>query len=107
MTRRSAWRNSGPTDWPGAAFLVRHRVMPGRVEEAEAIFRWLATEISPDTCVNVMGQYRPEVPVGRISSDGSLRYAEINRGPTREEISAASVAARAAGLWRLDDRRAE
>ena len=45
--------------------LVRHLVMPGQTEEAAAIFRWLSEEISPDTYVNVMGQYRPEYEVAR------------------------------------------
>jgi hypothetical protein len=40
--------------------LVRHLVMPGQEDEAAAIFGWLAREVSPDTYVNIMGQYRPE-----------------------------------------------
>ena len=30
------------------------------------------------------------------------RHAEIDRTPTREELDAASAAARDAGLWRFD-----
>jgi len=40
--------------------LVRHLVMPGQTDETAAIARWLADEISPDTYLNVMGQYRPD-----------------------------------------------
>ncbi|HEX2064536.1 MAG TPA: radical SAM protein [Acidimicrobiales bacterium] len=78
--------------------IVRHLVMPGQEEEAAAIFSWLASELSPDTYVNVMGQYRPEYKV----DDG--RYGDINRGPLSSEMEAAYSAARRAGLWRFDQR---
>jgi len=76
--------------------LVRHLVMPGLVEESAAIFEWLAQEVSPDTYVNVMGQYRPSNLVD------SAHFGEINRRPTAAETSAAWRAARQAGLWRFD-----
>jgi putative pyruvate formate lyase activating enzyme len=86
--------------------LVRHLVMPGLFEESRQILEWLAREISPDTFVNIMSQYRPEHLVGRTPGnvDGacSARYAEIDRRPTREEIEHAYGAARQAGLWRFD-----
>jgi putative pyruvate formate lyase activating enzyme len=84
--------------------LVRHLVMPGQLEEARAIFRWLATEISPDTFVNIMGQYRIEYQVGALAADGTPRYADIARRPENGEIGEAFEAAREAGLWRFDDR---
>ncbi|HSF85648.1 MAG TPA: radical SAM protein [Acidimicrobiia bacterium] len=77
--------------------LVRHLVMPGQLDEASEIFRWLANELSPDTYVNVMGQYRPEHKVA-----GNDRYTDVNRRPTGREIGAAHRAARNAGLWRID-----
>lgn len=83
-----------------SGLLVRHLVMPGQTGQAAAIFRWLATEISPDTYVNIMGQYRPEHRV-----PGNHHYADIDRGPTRQEMEAAFEAARQAGLWRFDTRR--
>jgi putative pyruvate formate lyase activating enzyme len=79
--------------------LVRHLVMPGQLDESTAIFRWLAEEISPHTFINIMGQYRPEHEVGRDE-----RYEDINRRPTRDELAAARESARAAGLWRFDER---
>ena len=90
--------------------LVRHLVMPGHIEESRAIFRWLAEEISPDTFVNIMGQYQPNYEVGKIAAThrrdaGSVRYVEINRGPLEVELREAYDAARAAGLWRFDERR--
>jgi putative pyruvate formate lyase activating enzyme len=84
--------------------LVRHLVMPGQGDETEAILRWLAAEVSPDTYVNVMAQYRPEHEVEGMARDGRIKYPEIARAPTAEEIEAALCAARAAGLWRLDAR---
>ncbi len=84
--------------------LVRHLVMPGQVEESAAIFEWLAREVSPDTYVNVMGQYRPEYQVGEIARSGQVKYGEVDRRPYQEEMEAAYEAARRAGLWRFDER---
>ncbi len=82
--------------------LVRHLVLPGHLDETESILNWLAGEISPDTFVNVMGQYRPAYRVGRVLRDGTIRYADIARRPSLTELAAAAAAARRAGLWRLD-----
>jgi putative pyruvate formate lyase activating enzyme len=84
--------------------LVRHLVMPGQTEEVTAIFRWLSEEISPDTYVNVMGQYRPEYEVGAISSNSDKKYSEIDRCLEQNEMARAHHAARDAGLWRFDER---
>ncbi len=84
--------------------LVRHLVMPGQEEEAAAIFRWLAEEVSPDTWVNIMGQYRPEYQVGSPGRDGRPRHPEIDRRPDSREMKAAMASARDAGLWRFDQR---
>ncbi|MHC5114598.1 MAG: radical SAM protein [Planctomycetota bacterium] len=89
--------------------LVRHLVMPGQLDEAREIFRWLATEVSPDTYVNVMSQYHPDYEVGRVAAAGrrdagTTRYVQINRTPRSVELDAARSAARDAGLWRFDER---
>ncbi|MCL6506655.1 MAG: radical SAM protein [Bryobacteraceae bacterium] len=76
--------------------LVRHLVMPGGIAGTEAIMRFLAEEVSPDTYVNVMGQYHPD---GRVGPD---QYTEINRRISAQELEEAVAAARRAGL-RLDD----
>jgi putative pyruvate formate lyase activating enzyme len=96
----------GPDGLAKRGVLVRHLVMPGQTDEAAAIFEWLAREVSPDTYLNIMGQYRPEHLVGQTDPSGSARYAEINRRPLAEEMEAARAAARQAGLWRFDERRA-
>jgi putative pyruvate formate lyase activating enzyme len=76
--------------------LVRHLVMPGGVAGSAEIMEFLATEISPDTYVNIMDQYRP---CGRAGKDPT-----INRRLTAQEYRAAVKAAQRAGLRRLDPR---
>jgi putative pyruvate formate lyase activating enzyme len=105
-TVREMHRQVGPLmfDDDGLAqrgLLVRHLVMPDALEDAAAIYRWLATEISPDTYVNVMDQYRPEGSVLR-SPD---KYPELGRTLNQGEHEAALEAARGAGLRRIDVRR--
>jgi putative pyruvate formate lyase activating enzyme len=95
----------GPDGLARRGVLVRHLVMPGHEDEAAAIFDWLGREISPDTYVNVMGQYRPEYRVGEIARDGRPGYAEIGRRPHPSEMEAALESARRYGLWRFDERR--
>ena len=95
----------GPDGLARRGVLVRHLVMPGQTDEAAAIFEWLARDVSPDTYVNVMGQYRPDNQVGQIAANGSVKHPELRRGPTPEEMAAAYAAARRAGLWRFDERR--
>ncbi len=56
-----------------------------------------------------MSQYRPDYEVGQIAVEGrrdagAVRYQEVNRVSFVNEIDAAHEAARAAGLWRLDQR---
>lgn len=79
--------------------LVRHLVMPNYVDESREIFKWLAEEISTDTFINIMDQYRPQHQVG-----SSPKYDAINRSPSGEELDQAYAAAREAGLWRFDKR---
>ncbi|MCS7337390.1 MAG: radical SAM protein [Verrucomicrobiae bacterium] len=79
--------------------LIRHLVMPGMLEETAQIMRWLATELSPDTFVNVMDQYRPE---HKVLHDP--QYAAIGRRITNAEFNRAIALAKTAGLWRFDTR---
>ncbi|HEX2023403.1 MAG TPA: radical SAM protein [Acidimicrobiales bacterium] len=99
MHRQVGVLRVGPDGLARTGLIVRHLVMPGQEDEAAAIFQWLACELSPDTYVNVMGQYRPEYKV-----DDGDRYEDINRRPLTSEMHAAYAAARRAGLWRLDER---
>jgi putative pyruvate formate lyase activating enzyme len=79
--------------------LVRHLVMPGLLEDTREIMHWLATELSRDTYVNVMDQYRPA-----WKAKSEPRFTEINRSLKPSEFERAIECAHAAGLWRLDER---
>jgi putative pyruvate formate lyase activating enzyme len=105
MHRQTGVLRFSPDGLARRGVLVRHLVMPGLADESGAILEWLARELSPDTYVNVMAQYRPEWKVGE--PDGSTRrYLEIGRRPNGAEIQAVYEAGREAGLWRFDQRRA-
>ncbi len=79
--------------------LLRHLVMPGGIAGTAEIFRWIAADVSADTYVNVMDQYRP---AGRVGTDA--RYDAINRRISPQEFTDALHAAQDAGLYRLDRR---
>lgn len=72
--------------------LVRHLVMPNDVCGSEEIFRFIAEEISKDTYVNIMDQYRP--------MHRAFRHGEISRPVSVVEYERAVSAARRHGLNR-------
>jgi putative pyruvate formate lyase activating enzyme len=76
--------------------LIRHLVMPGLLDETEAILRFVATELGPGTYVNVMAQY---YPAGRTSE-----VPEIDRQLYRSEFERALEHGDELGLRRLDER---
>lgn len=78
--------------------LVRHLVMPGRLEDTRRIVDWLA-QLSRDTYLNLMDQYYPA-----WKAKTNPRFTEINRRVTHPEMQQTQELAHAAGLWRLDDR---
>jgi len=76
--------------------LVRHLILPGGLSGTEEIIRFLAEEISKDTYLNLMAQYRPAYR--------AHRYPELNRSITRQEFMDAIQLAHREGLHRLDER---
>jgi putative pyruvate formate lyase activating enzyme len=72
--------------------LVRHLVLPGGLAGTDEIAAFLAEEVSEETYINIMDQYRPAWK--------SLRKDEpsLNRRPTREEILRAKQSAAERGL---------
>jgi len=76
--------------------LVRHLVMPNDRAGTRQVMRFLAAEVSPDTYVNVMGQYRPAGKAGL--------HEEITRAVTPDEVNEAMAAAREEGIHRFDYR---
>ena len=90
MHRQVGVLKYGPDGLARRGVLVRHLVMPGQSVETEQICRWLAEEVSRDTYINIMGQYRPAYDVGQIAWDGAAaKYTEIDRGPGSDEIARA------------------
>ena len=78
--------------------ILRHLIMPGLLEESEAILRFVAEELGTGTYVNLMGQYYVS---GKVGENG--QYEEIARGIYRDEYEQALALARELGL-RLDPR---
>ena len=76
--------------------LVRHLVMPEGLAGTKEWMDFLGREISKNTYVNVMDQYRP---CGQASE-----FPELNRGITPSEFEEALKAAKEAGITRLDER---
>jgi len=81
--------------------LLRHLMMPGMLDETEAILRFVAEELGPETYVDLMAQYYPAGLVGKPGRDG---YDEINRHIWRDEYLEAAEIAERLGLRRLDVR---
>ncbi len=50
-----------------SGLLVRHLVMPGRLEDTRRILEFLKTQVSPGTHINLMSQYRPMGEAHRFS----------------------------------------
>jgi len=73
--------------------LVRHLVLPGNLSGTREVMHFLAAEISRDTYVNVMEQYRPAYK--------AVGHPRIGRLITSEEYAEAIRIARAEGLWRF------
>jgi putative pyruvate formate lyase activating enzyme len=78
--------------------ILRHLIMPGQLDETEAILRFVADELGTGTYVNLMAQYYVS---GRVGRDGE--YPEIARRIYREEYEQALAIASELGL-RLDAR---
>ena len=74
--------------------LVRHLVLPQDIARTRRVLEFLAREISPETYVNLMDQYRPSYRAGE--------YPELARALSGAEYADALAAARGAGLHRLD-----
>jgi len=80
--------------------LVRHLVMPNRVSNTRKICQFIASDISMDTYINIMDQYRPE---GRVLKKPE-KYQEINRRTSFPEYEEALRIVRDEGLYRIDKR---
>ena len=76
--------------------LIRHLVLPEGLAGTREAMRFIASQLSINTYVNIMDQY---YPCGDIPSDSPL-----SRRITREEYEEAVIAAQDEGIQRLDKR---
>ena len=87
------------TDDSGIAvkgLLARHLVLPGDLADTEKVMEFLATEISTETFVNIMDQYRPLYMAGQ--------YPEFSRSINRAEFQRAVKIAQRYGIRRICER---
>lgn len=87
----------GPDSIAERGLLIRHLVLPGGLAGTRAAMRFLAREVSPDTYVNIMDQYRP--------CGEAVGQPPLNRRISRKEYEEALNLAVEEGIQRLDRRR--
>jgi putative pyruvate formate lyase activating enzyme len=74
--------------------LIRHLVLPAGLADTREVMGFVARELSPDSYVNIMSQYRP---CGRASE-----FPPMDRAPAPGDHQRAVETARAEGITRLD-----
>jgi putative pyruvate formate lyase activating enzyme len=74
--------------------VLRHLILPHGIAGTEEVIKFIVSELSPKTYVNLMSQYRPEYK--------AMEYPEISRRLTRSEYAEALAWAKKYGLTRLD-----
>ena len=88
--------HTSPSGIARRGVMLRHLVMPNRVSGTQKFVKWVAKNLSTDTYVNIMAQYRVEY----LAYD----FEEISRAITPEEFIEAMEWAEEAGLTNLDAR---
>lgn len=78
--------------------LVRHLVLPNDLAGTAQILAFIAEEISLNTYINLMDQYRPAYNVRKYP----YKFAKLARPVTAQEYRTAVETAHALGLHRLD-----
>ncbi len=85
------------TDNKGIAqrgLIIRHLVLPDNLAGTDEMMRFISSELSKDSYVNVMDQYRPAYK--------AIEFRPLDRRITNEEYTSAIKKAKEYGLWRLD-----
>jgi len=77
--------------------LIRHLVLPGRTSESERIIKFIAEQISRDTWLNIMDQYRPAGEIRKTCPDG---YIDMLRRVSDKEFNHVRKVAEKYGLVR-------
>jgi putative pyruvate formate lyase activating enzyme len=80
----------GPRGIARQGLLIRHLVLPGDAAASRTVVDFVAGELSAQSALNIMDQYRPE-----YRAQG---FPELARRPTREEHASVSAYARQLGL---------
>lgn len=78
--------------------IIRHLVLPDNLANTELIMNFIAGELSPDSHVNIMAQYRPIWKV--FNKNFNSKYHEMTRPINAGEYQNATGCAKAAGLHR-------
>ena len=74
--------------------MIRHLVLPENTAGTDKFVKWVAKELTPDTYVNIMAQYRPE--------HRAMEFPALSRRITTLEFRTAIGWAKQAGLTHLD-----
>jgi len=77
--------------------LIRHLVLPENLAGTEAVMEFIAREISPDSYVNIMDQYRP---TWKVLEEGDPLFPRLRRRITPKEYRQAAEWAKEKGLHR-------
>jgi len=77
--------------------IIRHLVLPENLAGTESVMKFIAGEISPESYVNIMDQYRP---TWKVLEDDHPLYPKLRRRITGKEYREAVELARNAGLHR-------
>lgn len=78
--------------------IIRHLVLPDNLAQSERVMRLIAEEISRESYVNIMDQYRPAWRV--MDNDRDALFRQMRRSITEEEFRYAIQCARKVGLHR-------
>jgi putative pyruvate formate lyase activating enzyme len=79
--------------------IIRHLVLPGGLAGTREVMQFIASELSSDSYVNVMAQYRPMWQASEIAAKDPA-YRELRWRITSKEYREAVDMAREAGTYR-------
>ena len=83
--------------------IIRHLVLPCNLASSELVMRFIAEEISRDTYLNIMAQYRVVRPASEEDLQRHPYLAQIQRPITAQEYRYARECAKRYGLHRFAD----
>ena len=79
--------------------IIRHLVLPGNLAGSGIVMKFIADELSLDSYVNIMAQYRPAWHAVQAAEENPS-FHDLKRPVTREEYRYAVQCAQGAGLHR-------